>query len=600
MSKKLYEESHIKDIADSIRGKNGSSDTYKVSEMANAIDNIPTGRTPVIESKNISSNGTYIAPTGVDGFSPVVVNVPSSSGIHVTSISRSSQPTKVVYKAGESVNLAGFAVYVDYSNGARRSVTYDSEPEKFSVSPMVLAVDTTYVTITYSEDGYSATYNQSVTVTNYIDSIEVTTPPTKTSYTSGEAVDMTGCVVTGTRSNGDTEVVTGWTFSPAITDEIGTNVVTISYVSDSGDTITTTTNITVGDIDDPLVSIAITTPPTKMTYYSGESLDPTGMVVTATYTSGATVVVNNADLTFIPEELTTTDTSVEVSYHYGGRTRTTTLTGITVTGQDIDAVLNNNDWDAIASVDDEGANYWSVGDVKMITLNGKACDVTFSNRSLGLFILGFNHNSATEGNGITFGTFKTALTSGTDVCIRPSSNGGTQMNSTNTNAGGWKNSAMRNTHLGATDTPNGDATPATTSNPVSGSLMAVLPADLRAVLKPMTTYSDNTGGSSGSAEAKVTATIDYMRLLSEYEVHGSHTESNTYESANGHQAQYAYYSAGNSKIKAKSEQTSSNTYWWNRSVRQYSNLHFCCVNSNGSSYSTLASDTYGVSVALLV
>ena len=599
MSKKLYEESHIQNIADSIRGKNGSSDTYKVSEMANAIDNIPTGRTPVIESKSINANGTYEAPTGVDGFSPVIVNVPSSSGIHVTSISRSSPPTKTTYKVGESVNFAGFAVYVNYSNGATRYVSYNSEPAKFSVSPTVVALDTTSVRITYSEDGYSAYYDQLVTVTNYIDSITVTTQPIKTTYKSGEAVDMTGCVVTGTRSNGDTEVVTGWTFSPTVTDELGTQVVTISYVSDSGDTITTTTNITVGDIDDPLVSIAITTPPTKMAYISGESLDPTGMVVTATYTSGATGVVDNADLTFIPAKLKTTNTSVEVSYHYGGRTRTTTLTGITVTGQDIDAVLDNNDWDAIESVDDEGANYWSVGDVKMITLNGTACGVTFSNRQLGLFILGFNHNSATEGNGITFGTFKTALTSGTDVCIRPSSRG-TRMNNSDTNAGGWKNSAMRNTHLGATDTPNGDATPATTSNPVSGSLMAVLPADLRAVLKPMTTYSDNVGGGSGSVAANVTATVDYMRLLSEYEVHGSHNYSNTYESADGHQAQYAYYSAGNSKIKAKSEQTGDSTYWWNRSVFRTNSSNFCLVNSAGNPEFINARGTYGVSVALLV
>lgn len=599
MSKKLYEESHIQNIADSIRGKNGSSDTYKVSEMANAIDNIPTGRTPVIESKSITANGTYTAPAGVDGFSPVVVNVPSSSGIHVTSISRSSQPTKVVYKSGESVNLAGFAVYVDYSNGARRNVTYNSEPAKFSVNPTVLTVGTTSVIITYSEDGYSATYKQSVTVTNYIDSIAVTTPPNKTSYKSGEAVDMTGCVVTGTRSNGDTEVVTGWTFSPAITDELGTEVVTISYVSSSGETITTTTNITVGEIDDPLVSIAITTPPTKMAYISGESLDPTGMVVTATYTSGATGVVDNADLTFIPAKLRTTNTSVEVSYHYGGRTRTTTLTGITVTGQDIDAVLNNNDWDAIESVDDEGANYWSVGDVKMITLNGTACGITFSKRKLGLFILGFNHNSATEGNGITFGTFKTALTSGTDVCIRPSF-GGTRMNDTNTNAGGWKNSKMRNTYLGATDTPNGDATHATTSNPVSGSLMAILPADLRAVLKPMTTYSDNVGGGSGSVAASVTATVDYMRLLSEYEVHGAHTYSNTYESANGHQAQYAYYSAGNSKIKYRSEQTDSDSDWWNRSVVIYNGSDFCYTDTIGKSNNDYASRTNGVFAAFLV
>ena len=567
--------------------------------MANAIDNIPTGRTPVIESKSITANGTYTAPTGVDGFSPVVVNVPSSSGIHVTSISRSSRPTKIVYKAGERVNLTGFAVYADYSNGALRRVTYDNEPAKFSVSPVVLAVGTTYVTITYSEDGYSATYKQSVTVTNYIDSIAVTTPPNKTSYKAGEAVDMTGCVVTGTRSNGDTEVVTGWTFSPAIADELGTEVVTISYVSDSGDTLTTTTNIAVGEDDDPLVSIAITTPPTKMAYVSGESLDPTGMVVTATYTSGATNVVNNSDLTFVPARLKTTDTSVEVSYHHYGRTRSATLTSITVTERYIDAVLNNNDWDAIESVDDEGANYWSVGDVKMITLNGTACSVKFSNRQLGLFILGFNHNSATEGNGITFGTFKTALTSGTDVGIRPSS-GGTSMNNSSTNAGGWKNSKMRNTHLGATDTPNGNATPATTSNPVSGSLMAVLPADLRAVLKPMTTYSDNVGGGSGSDAANVTATVDYMRLLSEYEVHGSHTYSNTYESKNGHQAQYAYYSAGNSKIKVKSEQTSSNTYWWNRSVFPNHEDLFCYVNGNGAPDGSSAEYSGSVSVALLV
>lgn len=596
MSKKLYEESNIQAIAASIRGKNGSATTYKVSEMADAIDNIPTGGTPVIESKSINANGTYTAPTGVDGFSPVIVNVPSSSGIHVTSISRSSQPTKTTYQVGESVNLAGFAVYVNYSNGAQRYVSYNSEPAKFSVSPTVVALGTTSVRITYSEDGYSAYYDQSVTVTNYIESIAVTTPPTKLTYRSGDSVDMTGCVVTGTRSSGATETVTGWTFSPATTDELGTQLVTISYVSDSGQTLTTTQEITVLDDANPLESIAITTPPTKMAYTSGESLDPTGMVVTATYADTTTAVVPNSDLTFVPAKLKTTDTSVEVSYHHDGRTRSATLTGITVTGQDIDAVLDNNDWDAISSVSDEGANYWSVGDVKMITLNGTACGSTFSNTQLGLFILGFNHNSATEGNGITFGTFKTALTDGIDVAIYT----GSQMNSTNTNSGGWKNSAMRNTHLGATDTPNGDATSATTSNPVSGSLMSVLPSDLRAVLKPMTTYSDNVGGGSGSVAANVTATVDYMRLLSEYEVHGAHTYSNTYESANSHQAQYAYYAAGNSKQKKRSNNTGSNAYWWNRSVRQDSSSNFCRVASNGSPASANADTTYGVSVALLV
>lgn len=45
MANKLYEETDIAAIATAIRGKNGSSDTYTVSQMANAIANIPSGGT---------------------------------------------------------------------------------------------------------------------------------------------------------------------------------------------------------------------------------------------------------------------------------------------------------------------------------------------------------------------------------------------------------------------------------------------------------------------------------------------------------------------------------------------------------------------------
>lgn len=43
MSKKLYEENSIKAIADAIRSKNGSTDTYKLAEMSAAITAIETG-----------------------------------------------------------------------------------------------------------------------------------------------------------------------------------------------------------------------------------------------------------------------------------------------------------------------------------------------------------------------------------------------------------------------------------------------------------------------------------------------------------------------------------------------------------------------------
>ena len=53
------------------------------------------------------------------------------------------------------------------------------------------------------------------------------------------------------------------------------------------------------------------------------------------------------------------------------------------------ATLNSNTWAAIraASDADEGANYWSVGDTKSITINGQVGNFTFSNLSISPFIL---------------------------------------------------------------------------------------------------------------------------------------------------------------------------------------------------------------------
>ena len=43
MAKKLYPEENIQAIASAIRAKNGSSDTYTIGEMAQAIEDIPSG-----------------------------------------------------------------------------------------------------------------------------------------------------------------------------------------------------------------------------------------------------------------------------------------------------------------------------------------------------------------------------------------------------------------------------------------------------------------------------------------------------------------------------------------------------------------------------
>ena len=113
----------------------------------------------------------------------------------------------------------------------------------------------------------------------------------------------------------------------------------------------------------------------------------------------------------------------------------------------------------------------------------------------------------------------------------------------------------------------------------SGTIIAVIPAALRAVLKSVTKYTDNTGGGSTAASA-VTATTDYFFLLSEFEVFGSISYGNTNEK--NKQAQYAYYSAGNSKIKYKHNGTSTAARWWLRSARASGSSGFVLVYAGGT------------------
>ena len=141
------------------------------------------------------------------------------------------------------------------------------------------------------------------------------------------------------------------------------------------------------------------------------------------------------------------------------------------------------------------------------------------------------------------------------------------MNSSRTNSGGWASSQMRTNICG------------TSLSSYSGTIIAVIPAALRAVLKSVTKYTDNTGGGSTAASA-VTATTDYFFLLSEYEVFGSISYANSNESSK--QAQYAYYSAGNSKIKYKHDGTSTAAYWWLRSPSASNSGSFVYVVTDGT------------------
>ena len=313
--------------------------------------------------------------------------------------------------------------------------------------------------------------------------------------------------------------------------------------------------------------------------------------ITVTVDSGASVTLKKGGATI--DTKTSTGTVVFTVHETGSYTVEATKNGQTTSGSVnvvssttsysltlhfISSTLNDNEWSVIRSVSDagQGANYWSIGDRKAVTLNGTVGHLSLSNYTTYAFIIGFNHNASVEGaNRIHFQLAKTALSGGTDVALCDSkyisqvyATGYFSMNSTDTNSGGWKSSQMRTNICG------------TSLSSYSGTIIAVIPAALRAVLKSVTKYTDNTGNGHGSTASYVTATTDYFFLLSEFEVFGSISYGNTYEK--NKQAQYAYYSAGNSKIKYKHNGTSTAAHWRLRSPTAKYPTYFVRVSTGGT------------------
>ena len=258
----------------------------------------------------------------------------------------------------------------------------------------------------------------------------------------------------------------------------------------------------------------------------------------------------------------------------------------------INAVLEKNEWKVIRKVSDEGKakNWWSVGDTKSVTINGKVGATTISSLKVDAFIIGFNHNSGKEGSNRIH--FLLGKISGKFVGLVDSSYGSTTstsgaftMNTSNTNSGGWESSQMRSKVLGSASSP---------TSPTANTLLAALPSDLRAVMKSCTKYTDNKGG--GNTASNVSSTTDYLFLLSEYEVFATHQYCNDAEP--NYQAQYDYFKAGNSKVANKHSATGTAAVWWLRSPNYYLYISystsFCAVSSSGSLGYYYATNAYGV------
>jgi hypothetical protein len=323
----------------------------------------------------------------------------------------------------------------------------------------------------------------------------------------------------------------------------------------------------------------------------------TELKIVVSVTSGATVIATKGSLSVSGTSVNGTCTLVvpeegewTVSATLGGETSTSNIVNVTSSYDTslvfISTILNDNSWETIRGISDAGTgeNFWSIGDRKEITLNGTVGTLTLSNYTTYAFIIGFNHNSSLEGtNRIHFQLAKDALSSGTDVALCDSGYGNAFMgqfimNSSESNDGGWESSFMRKYICG------------TSMLSYSNTIIAVIPEALRTVLKYVTKYTNNVGRLQPGIES-ATATTDYFFLLSEYEVFGTFRVANVGESKK--QAQYSYYSSGNSKVKYNYNAIGTAVTWWLRSPSASDSEQFATCYMSGALSGDDARRSYG-------
>ena len=253
---------------------------------------------------------------------------------------------------------------------------------------------------------------------------------------------------------------------------------------------------------------------------------------------------------------------------------------------EIGTPLNDMSWADIRRISDAGlaSSYFNVGDRKAVTLNGTAGSLSL-NGTYYCYIIGIDHNSAIEGaNRIHFQFGFDALDGGNHIAFVDDGYGSSKtsgsyfnMNNADSNSGGWKSSRMRNI--------------------IIPTFKTCLPSDLQAVLKATTKYSDNTGGGSDTA-SYVTATTDDIFLLAEWEVFGARGYANSAEQ--NYQAQYAYYSAGNSKVRYRHSSIGSTADWWLRSVYWKYASSFCRAKTSGDAGTHHPNYSFGFAPAFCV
>ena len=166
-------------------------------------------------------------------------------------------------------------------------------------------------------------------------------------------------------------------------------------------------------------------------------------------------------------------------------------------------------------------------------------------------IIGINHDDIAEGSGKAGLTF---LTTSTTISSR--------MNATDSNAGGWKQSELR-------------------QKMNSGEIWNLMPADFQAKVKSVKKLTSNIGGGDSNKNAAITASSDKLFLLSYSEIVPTSRWTSSYPWTSSEGTQYEAFQGKVTNNYSSNSAVAIGGRWWERSVFPNDSAHFLAVGSSG-------------------
>ena len=186
---------------------------------------------------SLTKNDTKITITYKDKTATVTITVKEKTPPVVEKtlekIEVTTNPNKTEYEEGEKFDKTGMVVTAVYSDNSRETVT------DYTYAPTgSLTANDKRVIITYK--GKTTTISISVKkIEKVLERLEITAPPSKTTYKEGEKFDSTGMVVTAIYSDGTREIITNYNCFPVVELTTSNDKITVSYTY-QGKTVTQT------------------------------------------------------------------------------------------------------------------------------------------------------------------------------------------------------------------------------------------------------------------------------------------------------------------------------------------------------------------------